>query len=178
MSRDEDQGPDVEILEIVGLDEDLNEIHDELLTPLVQQPVLPPLPAIPPAILREEGRRMGWRQALIAMLPALDALEDCIRQRPDPEQLQGGVRLALRGLWDVYRQNGLERIEESGGVFDPSVQEAALVTPTDRVPEGTVLETLRVGYVLGGEMVRPALVRVAIPMDVVPVGNQIDSEED
>ncbi len=178
MTRDRDQDLDVEILEVVGLDEDLNEIQDASPTEAERPRALPPPPTIPPAVLREEGRRTGWRQALIAMLPALDALEDCIRQRPDPEQMQGGVRLALRGLWDVYRQNGLERIEEMGGTFDPSVQEAALVTPTDRVPEGTVLETLRVGYVLGGEIVRPALVRVAVPMDVTAVGNQIDSEQD
>lgn len=176
MSRTLDQDGEVEILEIVGLDENLNVIEEQAAT-RATPPVEPPPPPIPPTVLREEGRRTGWRQALVAMLPALDALEDCIRRDPDPEQLDAAIRLALRGLWDVYRRHGLERIEGTGFAFDPSVHEAAIVTATDRVPEGQVLETLRTGYLLGGEMVRPALVRVSVPMDVPGDKTQIEPTE-
>lgn len=172
------EGQDVEILEVVGLDEDLNVIEDQP----PQKAAPPKAPPIPPATLREDGRRAGWRQALQSMLPALDALENCVREKPDVESLRAAVRLALREMWDVYRANGLERIEGDGVAFDPRIHEAALVTPTDRVPDGTILETLRAGYLLRGEMVRAALVRVAVPLpsaaavDEPPAATQIESE--
>lgn len=175
-----EEGDAVEILEIVGLDEDLNQIVDEPKAPPSSRSsrLSPPVePVIPPAVLREEGRRLGWRQALVSLLPALDALEDAFRRNSDRESMESAVRLSLRGLWDVYRGQGLERIEGTGVPFDPRVHEAALVTATDRVPEGIVLEVLRVGYLLRDEMVRPALVRVSVAMDGSATKTQIGNQE-
>ncbi|MBP7147171.1 MAG: nucleotide exchange factor GrpE [Acidobacteria bacterium] len=131
-------------IEIVGFDEDAS------------IPVLP-------GHWRAEGRKTGVRDALRAILPALDSLETCYREAPDRESLEQGVRVALREIWDVFRPYGLERIEGEHVAFDPHVHEALDVTPTDRVPPNTVLQVLRVGYMLGGELVRPALVRVSGP---------------
>ncbi len=111
---------------------------------------------------RREGRREGIRQVLREILPALDALEQCVRQRPDRDRMEEAVRLALRSLWNVFRPHDLERIEGDGLPFDPEIHEAVETTPTDRVPPGTVLEVLRVGYLLAGDLVRPALVRVSV----------------
>ena len=136
-------GAEIEI-EIVGFDED------------AAVPVLP-------GHWRAEGQKTGVRDALRAILPALDSLETCYRAAPDHESLEHGVRVALREIWDVFRPYGLERIEGDHVAFDPHVHEALDMTPTDLVPPNTVLEVLRVGYLLGGELVRPALVRVSGP---------------
>ncbi len=111
---------------------------------------------------RMRAKREAAADLLKQLLPSLDALELCVREDPDPAQLEQGVRMALRGLWNVFRPFELERIEGHGMVFDPRMHEAAVITPSDRVPVNTVLETLRVGYTLGGELVRPALVRVSV----------------
>jgi len=111
---------------------------------------------------RQAGREEGIRQVLREILPALDALEQCVRQRPDRDRMEEAVRLALRSLWNVFRPHDLERIEGDGIPFDPRIHEAAETTATDRVPPGTVLQVLRVGYLLAGELVRPALVRVSV----------------
>ena len=145
MSRGKE--PEIEILEIVGLDE-----------------TEPPVERAPSrGVLLDEGRRDGMRQVLRELLNPLDDLERCVRQRPDAATLEEGVRLALRHLWDVFRRHELERIEGEGMEFDPEIHEAAVVTASDRVAPGIVLETLRVGYLLAGELVRPALVRVSGP---------------
>jgi len=140
-------------IEIVGFDEDAS------------IPVLP-------GHWRAEGRKTGVRDALRAILPALDSLETCYREAPDRESLEQGVRVALREIWDVFRPYGLERIEGEHVAFDPHVHEALDVTPTDRVPPNTVLQVLRVGYTLGGELVRPALVRVSGPARAVRGGGR------
>lgn len=142
--------PEIEILEIVGVNETE---RDE--APATQTP--------PRGAILDEGRRDGVRTILRELLPPLDDLEQCIRARPDASTLEEGVRLALRHLWNVFRKQNLERIEGEGVAFDPEVHEAAIVTPTDRVEPGIILEVMRVGYKVGGELVRPALVRVSGP---------------
>lgn len=125
-----------------------------------ESPVAGPAPSLVRA--RGESHREGIRASLRSLLPALDSLESCYREAPDRDSLRQGVRMALRAMWDVFRAHDLERIEGDGVQFDPRFHEAAQVTTTDRVPPGTVLEVLRVGYTLGGELVRPAMVRVAV----------------
>jgi len=157
---DEESG--IEILEIVGYDEP----EERPQPPGPQEPSAGGTGKLSEVVVRlsrarEEGRLAGMRELLKGVLPALDALESCVREKPDAATLEHAVRLALRQIWDVFRQHELERIEGSGVPFDPSVHEAAQITSTERVPPNTVLEVMRVGYALGGALVRPALVRVS-----------------
>ncbi len=154
----DDDASGIEILEIVDLDPPEDEVREGPAARTA--PAEPPRPS---TVQRREIEDGAARQLLRALLPPLDALESCVRERPDFATLEVGVRMALRGLWDVFRPYNLERIEGDGVPFDPRLHEAAEVTPSDRVPVNTVLETLRVGYLLRGELVRPALVRVSAP---------------
>jgi hypothetical protein len=157
--------PEFEILEIVGLDdEELHAPEDMARTPC-PPPLAEPVDDPPLAAMRHRGQLEGIRQVLGELLGPLDALEMCIREDPHPEALRRAVRLALRGLWDVFRRHDLERIEGDGVPFDPREHEAVDTVPSDRVPPGTVLSVLRVGYRLGGELARPALVRVSAPVE-------------
>jgi molecular chaperone GrpE len=69
-------------------------------------------------------------------------------------------------LIDTLAKEGLERVDEEGVVFDPSVHDAVAHAPkTDAVdeegePASTVEEVLRSGYRWRGQMLRPAMVRV------------------
>lgn len=60
-----------------------------------------------------------------------------------------------------------------GQEFDPNYHEAMLREPTNEHPEGTVIEQLMRGYVLGEEVIRHAMVKVAVPNEPV-----ITSEEE
>jgi hypothetical protein len=155
---------DFEILEIIDLND--TGAHEAVpaaaaAPPCPPRPVHAPLPPTPHAE-RMRAKREAAADLLKQLLPSLDALESCVREEPDALQLEQGVRMALRGLWNVFRRFELERIEGHGMAFDPRMHEAAVITPSDRVPVNTVLETLRVGYTLGGELVRPAMVRVSV----------------
>ena len=154
---------EIEILEIVGVDEDLLKPHDEASGKR-------PAPGAAEAEIRgrmllERGRHEGRGEILRELLPELDSLERCIREAPDDATRAEGVRLALRGLWDIFRRHELERIEGDGMPFDPAIHEAVDTKATDRVPPGTVLNVVRVGYMLGKQLVRPAMVRVSVPVE-------------
>ncbi|MCU0223461.1 MAG: nucleotide exchange factor GrpE [Acidobacteria bacterium] len=146
--------------------------------PVPQAPAAGPRAPSGPSLVRarEESFRDGIRATLRQILPALDSLESCYREATDKASLQQGVRMALRDLWDVFRSYDLERIEGDGIGFDPRFHEAVQVTESTRVPPGTVLEVLRVGYTLAGELVRPAMVRVAVAPVGTPPGDPEQEE--
>jgi len=55
----------------------------------------------------------------------------------------------------------LSLISSEGQSFDPEVHEALMSQPSDEHEEDTIIETIERGYVLNGELVRPAKVVVS-----------------
>lgn len=52
-----------------------------------------------------------------------------------------------------------------GQPFDPNFHDAIMREPTEDHPEGTVIEELRRGYLLGEIVLRHAMVKVAAPVE-------------
>ena len=75
--------------------------------------------------------------------------------------MEEGYRLALQRLDDLLHNMDVSEIVCDGRTFDPRRMNAADVTQTEDVPEGTVMAVYRTGYEWNGEVYRPAQVRVA-----------------
>lgn len=95
------------------------------------------------------------------LLPVLDDLERALVAASEHEEakLEEGVRLVERELRQALAREGLLEIE-TDGTFDPHVHEALLSQPADK-EEGTILEVIQKGYLLGDRVLRPARVVVA-----------------
>jgi molecular chaperone GrpE len=95
------------------------------------------------------------------LVPVLDDLERALEFAAAHEeaQLEDGVRLVHRALADALAKEGLAEIPTEGK-FDPHTQEALLSQPSD-AEEGTVIQVLQKGYVLGDRVLRPARVVIA-----------------
>ena len=105
------------------------------------------------------------------ILPVLDAF-DLARAHlgeGDDASAEGKALLAASGLLaDTLAKEGLERIDDPGAPFDPSVHEAVDRVPDGAGPagqgssgEGPVVDgVLRAGYRWKGRVIRPAMVRV------------------
>ncbi len=169
---------EIEILEIVGLEEDGGAAESAEEAPASDAQAS----RRHTRALLQGAQRDGRIHVLRALLPGLDDLEGCMRKEASPEEVVRVVRMSLRSLWDVFRGHELERIEGDACAFDPRIHEAVSMTRTDRVPPGRVLEVLRVGYRLDGELVRPAMVRVSAPSNASdgdePAAEVGDSEEE
>jgi molecular chaperone GrpE len=64
-----------------------------------------------------------------------------------------------------------------GQPFDPAYHDAMLREPTDEYAEGTVMQELQRGYVLGDRVLRHAMVKVAAaPESMIP--SDPDSPDD
>ena len=103
-----------------------------------------------------------------AILPVLDDLGRALEAAGLHEEakLEDGVRLVHRQLSGVLAREGLEEIP-SDGRFDPHVHEALAAIPSE-AEEGTILEVVQRGYLLGDRVLRPA--RVVVAAADVPEG--------
>jgi molecular chaperone GrpE len=95
------------------------------------------------------------------LVPVLDDLERALEAANEHEEakLEEGVALVHRSLADLLAREGVAEIP-TNGKFDPHVQEALLAQPSEQ-EEGTVIQVLQKGYVLGDHVLRPARVVVS-----------------
>jgi molecular chaperone GrpE len=95
------------------------------------------------------------------LVPVLDDLERALEFAAAHEeaQLEDGVRLVHRALAAALAKEGLAEITTEGK-FDPHTQEALLSQPSE-AEEGTVIQVLQKGYVLGDHVLRPARVVIS-----------------
>jgi molecular chaperone GrpE len=98
------------------------------------------------------------------LLPVIDDFDLAFAHVPADLQ-QGaawveGFRQIQKKLHSTLAEEGVTPIAGEGE-FDPSLHEAVSGEPSDTVPSGHLIATLRTGYTYKGKVLRPALVRVA-----------------
>jgi molecular chaperone GrpE len=111
-----------------------------------------------------EGRIAAQIALLSRLLPVLDDLGRALRAVP-PELATypwvQGLFLVARRLTTQLDQLGVLQIGAPGEPFDPRWHEAITTEARADVPEGTILDVVQPGYVLGERVIRPAQVSVA-----------------
>jgi molecular chaperone GrpE len=116
---------------------------------------------------REEAVRYANETLIKKIVPVLDNFDMAMaaaaqNQSADAVQsLQAGVTMIHQQLRKVLQEAGLEEVDAAGKPFDPNLHEAVSQQETAEVPEGQVLQQLRMGYKLRDRLVRPATVVVA-----------------
>lgn len=93
------------------------------------------------------------------LLPVLDNFDLALiaaGSTNDYEAMVRGVELVYSELRDTLRKEGLERMDTVGEAFDPERHEAVLHDDGDEV----VVDEMRPGYLFGGRVLRPAMVKV------------------
>jgi molecular chaperone GrpE len=73
---------------------------------------------------------------------------------------------------DALKRIGVFPMRPEGQEFDPNLHEAVMREATDEYAEGTVVEELMRGYMLGERILRHSMVKVAVAPDPV-----VSSEE-
>src|ERR671913_324267 len=72
-----------------------------------------------------------------------------------------GIDLTERDLLKTLERHGAKKLEPQGQKFDPKLHQAMFEVPNPEVPNGTVVQVVQSGYVIGERVLRPALVGVA-----------------
>lgn len=107
--------------------------------------------------------RREKRELLHKVLEVMDNLDRAMRfeESLDRESLHQGLRMVQWQLNELLKGEGLEPVPTVGQPFDPHIHEAVETVESDEHPEGTIVEEIRKGYMLGDEMLRPARVKVS-----------------
>ena len=82
-------------------------------------------------------------------------------QDPALKSFLEGVEITERELLNVLERHGVTRIEPLGQRFDPNCHQAMYEVQNADVPDGTVVDVMQAGYMIGDRCLRPALVAVA-----------------
>ena len=102
------------------------------------------------------------REVLLALLDVMDDFDRALLHLGEAsDSIVEGLQLIRRRLNDVLLSNGVTAFESEGQTFDPMVHEALSVIDGDDGSEsGTVYAEDRRGYLMNGELLRPARVVV------------------
>lgn len=92
----------------------------------------------------------------IQHVPAEAAAQD-----PALKSFLEGVEITERELLNVLERHGVTQIEPLGQRFDPNCHQAMYEVQNAEVPDGTVVDVMQSGYMIGDRCLRPALVAIA-----------------
>lgn len=112
---------------------------------------------------RDEERKYATQEVLREIVGIVDNLERASTAEGNLEDLRQGVEMIWRQLEDVLRRSGVAKVAAVGEAFDPSVHEAVSRVEQSEVTEPTVIEEFQAGYVVHDRLLRPSIVRVAVP---------------
>ena len=106
----------------------------------------------------------GGERAIESILPVLDDFERALNNMSKDEssaEIMTGVELIYNKFVGILKQNGLQKIETDGAVFDTDYHEAIAMVPTpDENLKGKVLDCIQAGYTLNDKVIRHAKVAV------------------
>ena len=111
---------------------------------------------------REELAQFAAKDILKDLLPTVDNLAlalDKAENKEDP--FVQGVKLAYDGFLKVLADHGATPLDSVGEPFDTNFHDALAQLPSADVPEGTVMNEVKRGWLLHGKLLRAAQVVVS-----------------
>lgn len=107
-------------------------------------------------------RRLLKAKIVRDLLPVIDNLERALKHTP--KDLVGnpyikGIEGVIKQFEKTLQDMGVQRIKTTGQPFDPRLHEAVSLEEGNGVQE-VVSEELQAGYVIDGEVIRHAMVKV------------------
>lgn len=117
---------------------------------------------------RQETRKYALMEPLREFLEIVDNLGLALSAAGSADDLKRGVEMIHRQMQELLRRLGVKEIEALNQPFDPTLHEAVQreEDPTVRTP--TVVGELRRGYMLHDRLLRPTMVKVAVPSETKP----------
>ena len=111
----------------------------------------------------KEAGTAAVRDLAVKLLVVLDELDLATKHAEEEEtQFVEGIKMVRRNLSGALESVGVQRIECVGATFDPAIHEAVEKVDGEGEKEDVVVEELRPGYLIGGQLLRPSMVKVQL----------------
>jgi molecular chaperone GrpE len=122
------------------------------------------------------------KNVITELLPVVDNFERARTQLKPETEGEKAIHSSYQGVYktlvECLKKMGVSAMRPEGKEFDPNFHEAMLREATDEYSEGTVIEQLMRGYVLGDAILRHAMVKVAVPKEPVITSEEENTEEE
>jgi molecular chaperone GrpE len=115
---------------------------------------------------KAEYTQFALSELLFDLVGVLDNFERALAQSEgtvEAKSVRDGIDLIYRLLQNILFKRGVRPIEIKDKVFDPTFHNAMIKEESEGVSELEVSEELQKGYLLHSRLLRPTLVKVAIP---------------
>ncbi len=112
---------------------------------------------------REEILQFASMETVRSLLPVLDDFERALKAPAEDEEYRKGIELIYKRLYDTLVAAGLSPIETAGKKFDPHSHQAVDTVYGDEHQDHAIVEEYQRGYEFKGRLLRPAMVKVAVP---------------
>ena len=103
----------------------------------------------------------------LAILDNLDRAKNAIKNdeilkvNKDLDKFLNYISIIEKDLVSIFERNRIKKIKAKGEKFDPNLHQAMAEIEDEKSEEGTVVQEIQSGYMLGERLLRPALVGVA-----------------
>ncbi|MBI3309390.1 MAG: nucleotide exchange factor GrpE, partial [Candidatus Melainabacteria bacterium] len=114
---------------------------------------------------KEDWYKFAGQRTIEALMPALDTFDyacNSISPESEKEKLIQDFKLVFESLIKALNEVGLEVIDETGIPFDPFYHEPLQQVHTNELPNHTIMQVLKKGYMLNKKVIRPAMVAVSV----------------
>jgi molecular chaperone GrpE len=131
---------------------------------------------------KENLEQQAKKNIITELLPVVDNFERARVQIKPATEGEKTIHNSYQGVYktlvDCLKKMGVSAMRPEGQEFDPNFHEAMLREPTNEHPEDTVIEQLVRGYTLGEEILRHAMVKVAVPVEPVITSEEAQTTEE
>jgi molecular chaperone GrpE len=116
----------------------------------------------------QEYRKYALLEPLREFLTVIDNLDLALSAQGSAGDLKQGVEMIHRQMQELLRRFGVTEVPAVGQPFDPTQHEAVAREESPEVKAPTVAAELRRGYRMHDRLLRPAMVKVAVPVEGTP----------
>ena len=113
----------------------------------------------------ERARQVTVESFALSVLEVKDSLESAALfkdKKQSKEQVQEGISLTLKKFEQLLEKRNIKEVVPLYRPFDPSLHQAILTLPRKKGQKsGDVVQVIQKGYMIGEQLLRPALVAVA-----------------
>ena len=87
--------------------------------------------------------------------------DEVLKSNKDLDKFLNNISIIEKDLISIFEKNRIVKIEAKGKKFDPNLHQAMTEIDDEKSDEGTVVQVVQSGYMMGERLLRPALVGVA-----------------
>ena len=87
--------------------------------------------------------------------------DEVLKSNKDLDKFLNNISIIEKDLITIFEKNRIVKIEAKGKKFDPNLHQAMTEIDDEKSDEGTVVQVIQSGYMMGERLLRPALVGVA-----------------